>query len=121
TFGLGAAVTLADSLLVDADAVWDFDTAALIGRPDSTEMRYHIGAELSLAQRLGLRGGYIQDDARLAKFICFGASLGSPQVALDFGLRSQVDGPGEHMTQFGLSLRLVLDSGSASNRTMRFD
>jgi len=108
TFGLGFALVPFPALLVDFDLVFDFNTARLTLRPDQAEAQYHFGGEYLLAQRVALRGGYVHDGVTGSNFAAFGASLVTPQIALDFGGRTQVDGPGQHATLFGVSLRLFL-------------
>src|SRR5262249_32114023 len=108
TLGLGFALVPFPTLIVDFDMVFDFDSARLTMRPDQTETQYHFGGEYLLAQRLALRGGYVHDGVTGSNFAAFGASLVTPQLALDFGGRTQVDGPGQHATLFGVSLRLFL-------------
>jgi hypothetical protein len=112
TLGLGALVSPISSLAVGFDAVFDFDTSRLLtaGMRDQVSESYHLGGEYMFGQRLALRGGYVWDGATnpSRSYASYGASLVTPQVALDFGGRTQVDGPGGTSTFFGVSLRMFL-------------
>jgi hypothetical protein len=107
-FAVGAAVMLGTAVLLDFDTVFDYDTARLTGRGDQTDTRYHAGGELLLGQRLALRAGYLRNDGLSQTYIAYGGSIVAQQAAIDFGAHTQVDGPGEHGTLFGVSLRLFL-------------
>jgi hypothetical protein len=108
TFGLGLALNPIAALLIGFDVVWDFDTVRLLTGNDRTEQAYHVGGEFLIAQKLALRAGYITDGATGRDFVSWGGSLVTPQVSLDFGGRTQVDGPGDQSTLFSVSLRLFL-------------
>jgi hypothetical protein len=110
--GIGVALNPIGVLLVEFDTVFDFDTSRLLygAMRDQTTERYQFGGEYLLAQKIALRGGYIWDGATSPSsgFATYGVSLVTPQIALDFGGRTQVDGPGGTDTFFGVSLRMFL-------------
>ena len=112
TLGLGAILSPINSLVVGFDTVFDFDSSRLLsaGMRDQTTESYHLGGEYLLGQRLALRGGYVWDGATSPSraFASYGVSLMTPQIALDFGGRTQVDGPGGTSTFFAVSLRMFL-------------
>jgi hypothetical protein len=100
----GAAVTSGGIFIVDFDAVLDFDSSRLLGRADEVAFQAHVGGEVLLAQRFALRAGYIHDGARDRSAIAYGASVVTPQIALDFGGRTDPD----DSTMIAISLRLFL-------------
>lgn len=96
--GMGAAYAMGSRLLVEFDAVLDFD------RGDGVKASYHGGAELFLGERFAVRGGAMHDTWREATYATGGLGLVTSKIALDFGLRQMVDGGAETLLAFSARL-----------------
>lgn len=102
--GLGVGYAFGTTLLLEFDALFDFDKNEWRGRDDSTALRYGGGGELFLGGSYALRGGAIHDSAEDSTWATFGASVFNPEAGLEFGLKQQVDGGEDTLVSFGLKL-----------------
>ena len=98
---MAASYQIGATLLVEFDTVLDFDVD-----PDTTRASLHGGAEVFLGQHYALRTGVVHDTALNATSLAWGLGLMSRRMALELGLRQQVDGGKQ--TLFVTSLQLFL-------------
>jgi hypothetical protein len=100
--GTGLSLSVSPKLLLALDALWNLDL------PEGTPVgRYGGGAEFFIAaddgqQGYPLRGGYVYDATTGGSYVTAGVGFMTPRVALDVGLRKQVDAGDELLVQFGL-------------------
>jgi hypothetical protein len=108
TFMLGGAVQT-QSLILDFDFLYDFDSRRLFGLSDTSAARsYYLGGEYLIMERMALRVGYNHDGVLSQNLLAFGLSFVTTQAQLDFGARRGLDGPGEQSWQLGFGLRLFV-------------
>jgi hypothetical protein len=112
--GYGAAFVPNQNLVVTLDGLTTFT------RDDFTGARgtgVRAGAELALAQRVGLRAGGGTDPAAQTGYLAAGASILSEVGAVDVGARADLfpygSGSGHHVF-IGVSLRLFVPAAVAS-------
>jgi hypothetical protein len=102
--GLAAGYTFGSTLLLEFDALLDFDKNEVAGRDDEVAARYSGALELFLANAYALRGGAIHDRAEDSTWIAFGGGIFNPGSGLEVGVRQQIDGGDETLVSVGLKL-----------------
>jgi len=104
SLGLAAGYTFGTTLLVEFDALLDFDKNEALGKRDTVAPRYSGGAELFLASEYALRGGAIHDRAEDATWVAFGGGIFNQQSGIEIGVRQQIDGGDETLVSVGLKI-----------------
>jgi len=102
--GLAAGYAFGTTLVLEFDALLDFDKNESLGRADEVAPRYSGGIELFLGGSYALRGGAIHDRAEDSTWVAFGGGIFNPGSGLEIGVRQQVDGGSETLVSVGLKL-----------------
>jgi hypothetical protein len=96
--GSGAALTLIDILLIEADLVVDFTSH------DDVNQEVHAGAELFVANMIPIRVGYIYDVYFNRHTLAAGLGYVDPSFAVDVGFQREVVKEGRWILAFGLRI-----------------
>lgn len=94
--GFGAAVSLGDVAVVDADMVLDLSTY------DKVVARYGIGGEYFAASRYPIRLGYAIDPRAAEQFLSGGLGYVDQRFSAELGLRQQIVGGSDTTVAFGV-------------------
>lgn len=94
--GFGAAVSLGDVAVIDADAVLDLSTH------DKAVARYGLGGEYFAANRYPIRLGYAIDPREGRQFLSGGLGYVDQRFSAELGLRQQIVGGSDTMVAFGV-------------------
>jgi hypothetical protein len=94
--GFGAAVSLGDVAVIDADAVLDLSTY------DDVVARYHLGGEYFAANRYPVRLGYSIDPRDDEQFLSGGVGYVDQRFSAELGLRQQIVGGSDTTVAVGV-------------------
>ena len=102
--GMGAGYAFGTTLLLEFDALLDFDKNQELGRADEVAPRYSGAIELFLDGTYALRGGVLHDRAEDSTWVAFGGGVFNPGSGLEIAIRQQVDGGDDTLVSVGLKL-----------------